>query len=58
MINDINLKIKEILKLGIQNQKEKNFKEAIKNYNNVIKINPDIIKIKLATCPIVKFKNI
>ena len=43
MINVINLKIKEILKLGVQNQKEKNFKEAIKNYNNVIKIDPDIV---------------
>ena len=31
MKNHINLKIKEILKLGVQNQKEKNFKEAIKN---------------------------
>ena len=43
MINVINLKIKEILKLGVQNQKEKNFKEAIKNYNNVIKIDPAIV---------------
>ncbi len=43
MKNHINLKIKEILKLGVQNQKEKNFKEAIKNYENIIKIDPSIV---------------
>ena len=43
MKNHINLKIKEILKLGVQNQKEKNFKEAIKNYKNIIKIDPSIV---------------
>ena len=43
MKNYINLKIKEILKLGVQNQKEKNFKEAIKNYENIIKIDPSIV---------------
>ena len=43
MKNHINLKIREILRLGIQNQKKKNFKEAIKNYENVIKIDPSIV---------------
>ena len=43
MKNHINLKIKEILRLGVQNQKEKNFKEAIKNYENIIKIDPSIV---------------
>ena len=43
MINHNKSKIKEILRLGIQNQKEKNFKEAIKNYENVIKIDPSIV---------------
>ena len=43
MKNHINLKIKEILRLGIQNQKKKNFKEAIKNYENIIKIDPSIV---------------
>ena len=43
MKNHTNLKIKEILRLGIQNQKKKNFKEAIKNYENVIKIDPSIV---------------
>ena len=43
MINLSNSKIKEILKLGIQNQKKKNFKEAIKNYNSAIKIEPTIV---------------
>ena len=35
MINVINLKIKEILKLGVQNQKEKNFKESQNFINKV-----------------------
>ena len=43
MKNQTNLKIKEILRLGIQNQKKKNFKEAIKNYENIIKIDPSIV---------------
>lgn len=38
MIEINNLNTEEIFKLGYQNQKNKNFKEAIKLYNKVIKI--------------------
>tara|TARA_S200000501_G_scaffold346023_1_gene359121 strand:- start:464 stop:1783 length:1320 start_codon:yes stop_codon:yes gene_type:complete len=38
MIEINNLNAKEFFKLGYQNQKNKNFKEAIKLYNKVIKI--------------------
>ena len=39
----INFKVKEAFELGLQMQKEKNFKEAIKYYEKVIKIDPSIV---------------
>ena len=38
-----NTSVKEFLKLGLQSQKEKNFHEAIKHYENVIEIDPSIV---------------
>ena len=35
-----NTSVKEFLKLGLKSQKERNFHEAIKHYESVIKIDP------------------
>tara|TARA_Y100000591_G_C21792809_1_gene677552 strand:+ start:47 stop:1360 length:1314 start_codon:yes stop_codon:yes gene_type:complete len=43
MMDIINFKVKEAFELGLQMQKEKNFKEAIKYYEKVIKIDPSIV---------------
>ncbi len=43
MTDLINSNVKEILKLGIQKQKEKNFHQAKKYYENAIKIDPEIV---------------
>ena len=43
MKNIVNSKVKEILKLAFQKQKEKRFYEAIVHYENVIKIDPSIV---------------
>ena len=43
MIEINNLNTEEIFKLGYQNQKNKNFKEAIKLYNKVIKIDQSAV---------------
>ena len=43
MIKNKNLNVKELFKLGFQNQKLKNFKEAIKFYSRVIKIDPSVV---------------
>ena len=43
MKNIVNSKVKEILKLAFQKQKEKRFNEAIVHYENVIKIDPSIV---------------
>ena len=38
-----NLNVKELFKLGFQNQKQKNFQRAIELYEKVIKIDPTIV---------------
>ena len=43
MIKNKNLNVKELFKLGFKNQKLKNFQEAIKFYNRVIKIDPTVV---------------
>ncbi len=43
MTNIINSNVKEILKLGLQKHKENEFNDAIKYYENVIKIDPSIV---------------
>lgn len=38
-----NTSVKEFLKLGLKSQKERNFHEAIKHYESVIKIDPSVV---------------